>query len=536
MKTPTGEATAEYRKMEQQMFALSERIAVAPEGFAAIAAAAGQAGIAGSELTAFAEDAAKTSVAFGVTAEAAGTGLAKLRTGLKLNQEEVMSLAGTMNHLSNSMASEASELLDAVQRVGSIGKAANVSGQEIAALSSAMISAGGSSEMAATGTKNFLLALAAGTSATTHQIDAYHKLGLEAQSVAEGITSTDMVTRAETMKTVVAALAGLADSDRISTMKQLFGSETVGTIGPLATNLDLLTQSLALAADKTAAASSVQTEFESRSNTTANTLQLLKNTMTVTAITIGSELLPEIGKIATDVSAWAKENRELIKDNVVGFVKNATAVAKDLWPVLKTVASTVGAVTSAVGAGNLAYAGMGLKIVSLTSDIGGLALKTATSLVPALAGMGTKLAALSGPAGLFALGTAAVAGLSFAAMKALIPVGNEMDRLALKALEMSNAVRKAEYDMRQVRLEAMQGQADKMGAANAKQAEANAQAQRAIDAGFTNEGREAAAKKAGQEARVRALKEIGKELEGGVIKLSDPRGQNGRGRLIQMGV
>ena len=45
----------------------------------------------------------------------------------------------------------------------------------------------------------------------------------------------------------------------------------------------------------------------------------------------------------------------------------ATAVVKDLWPVLQTVASTVSSVTSAIGAGNLAYAAMGLKVVSLTS-------------------------------------------------------------------------------------------------------------------------------------------------------------------------
>ncbi len=349
LKTPTGEATQAYRDMEAQLFSLSEEIAVAPEGFAKIAAAAGQAGIVGSELTTFAEQAAKTAVAFDITAEAAGEGLAKLRTGLKLDQDAVMELAGTMNHLSNKMASSAPELLDAVQRVGSIGKAANVSGQEIAALSSAMISAGAGSEMAATGTKNFLLALAAGESATKHQIEAFEKLGLNAEEVAQNVTSRDMVVRAEQMKQVVERLSGLADSERISNLKKLFGSETVGTIGPLATNLDLLSESLGFAADRTAALGSVQAEFDSRSNTTANTLQLLKNNLSVTAITIGSELLPEIAAMAKNLSAWVKENRELIRDNVVGFIHGVADAVKGLAPYVMGAGKALGAIIGMFG-------------------------------------------------------------------------------------------------------------------------------------------------------------------------------------------
>lgn len=365
LKSPTGELTAEYHKMTEELFSLSERIAVTPEGLARIAAAAGQSGIAGAELTRFAEDAAKTSVAFGITAEQSGTGLAKLRTGLNLTQDQVMSLSGTMNHLSNSMASEAGELLDAVQRVGSIGKAANVSGQEIAALSSAMISAGAGAEMAATGTKNFLLALAAGESATLAQRHAYKSLGLDAEKVAKNVTSQDMIVRATQMKEVIAKLAGVADDKRISTMKQLFGSETVGTIGPLATNLDLLSQSLELAADKTAAASSVQAEFESRSNTTENTLQLLKNTLSVTAIKIGTDLLPEISKMAKELSAWVQENRELIKTKVIDFIHGAVDALKGLGTFLGKAVDLFTMLTDKIGGTGVALGAMGIAVSAL---------------------------------------------------------------------------------------------------------------------------------------------------------------------------
>jgi len=75
---------------------------------------AGEAGIAKQDLDQFAESAAKVSVAFGVTAEEAGSGMAKMRSSLGLTQDEVESLAGTMNYLSNNMAVTAKQAMEVV--------------------------------------------------------------------------------------------------------------------------------------------------------------------------------------------------------------------------------------------------------------------------------------------------------------------------------------------------------------------------------------------------------------------------------------
>ena len=115
LKTPTGEVTAEYTKMEGKVLELSKTIAgPGAAGFAKIYAAAGEAGIAKEDLDQFAESAAKVSVAFGVTAEEAGSGMAKMRSGLWLSQDEVESLAGTMNYLSNNMAVTAKQAMEVV--------------------------------------------------------------------------------------------------------------------------------------------------------------------------------------------------------------------------------------------------------------------------------------------------------------------------------------------------------------------------------------------------------------------------------------
>jgi TP901 family phage tail tape measure protein len=296
LKTPTGEATAEFDKMKESIFDLSKEIAIAPKGFADIIAAAGQADIAKEELRDFAEDAAKMAVAFDIGADEAGEAMAKMRTGLGLSQDEVMSLAGTMNHLSNNMASAADELVDVTKRVGAMGASAGLTGEQVAAIGSAMISSGAKTNVAATGIKNFTLAMAAGEAATLRQRTAYEAIGLEAEDVATRFAKGGAETEGAIMD-VLKRLKGLDEAKRASTIMQLFGRESMGAIAPLVTQIDNMGKAFDFASDKAAAAGSVQGEFDVRSKTTANAIQLLKNRVEVAAIQIGDSLLPALNGV-----------------------------------------------------------------------------------------------------------------------------------------------------------------------------------------------------------------------------------------------
>ncbi|HEY0135896.1 MAG TPA: phage tail tape measure protein, partial [Nannocystis sp.] len=200
-------------------------------------------------------------------------------------------------------------------------------------------------------------------------------LGLKAKIVAENVTSRDALTRANQMREVVERIGQLGDAERVSVMSRLFGKETLGTIGPLATNLELLTESLELAGDKTKALGSVQAEFQSRSATTANTLQLLKNSVSVTAITIGNELLPEISVMAKDLAGWVKQNRELIKDNVVGFVHGLRDAVKGIAPYVAGTAKLLGTVVEMLG-------GVERAIGPVTVGLGALRVASTLALGP----------------------------------------------------------------------------------------------------------------------------------------------------------
>lgn len=350
LKTPTGEITAEYTAMESKILDLSKTIAgPGAEGFAKIYAAAGEAGIAKEDLNQFAESAAKVSVAFGISADEAGSGMAKMRSGLGLTQDEVESLAGTMNYLSNNMAVNAKQAMEVVLTTGGVGKAANVSGQEVAGLGAAMIAAGAQSDVAATASKNYILALSSGSVATKAQRAAFKALGMDAEEVAKQFTGS-AEQRLKVQQDLLTKIGKLSEDRRVSVLSQLFGKESLGAISGITGNVEQFTKAMQMATDTTAAASSVQNEYNVRSKTTENAVALLKANIEALAIKFGQALLPYINKVVEFLTS--PEGQEWGAKAVAKAVEVVTAFAEGI----KTVVSGVGTLIDVLGPAGLAGA------------------------------------------------------------------------------------------------------------------------------------------------------------------------------------
>lgn len=421
LKGPTGETTAAYHALTDELKTLSTRIAVTPEGLAEMAAAAGQAGIKGNELTRFVEDAAKTMVAFDISSEEAGNGLAKLRANLALDQDQVVSLAGTMNVLSNSMASTAAEVLDATLRVGAVGKAANISGQEVAGMASAMIASGATSEIAATATKNFILSMSAGIAATRRQREAFARFGLDSKDVAKQFTGTAEQRLAISRK-VIESMGNLSKADQAATSMQLFGRESLGPIASLTTDLKKFDDAMRLATDTQAAAASVQKEYEVRSATTENTLKLLMNRVSVVAIEIGEGMLPAIREVAASMGEWLGVARASGK----GIGETLGNAIKRVWEYLRGLIGPADELPGKIE-----------KIIEKAATFASAVMKVVdvvVTLVDKIGGVGTSLLVLAAAGGPFA--AAAVAGVL-----AGEAVAKAWMRTKLSIVDVANAMR-----------------------------------------------------------------------------------------------
>ena len=353
---PDGTTTAQVDALKESVVDLSRKVAIdGPEAAAKLNAALLQTGLYTTDtVVAAAESAAKIGVAFDIGAEVAGQALSKLRTGGNLTQTEVESLSGTINNLSNNMAATAPQILDATTRTVSIGKAANLSAQTMAALSTAMIASGADADVAATGTKNFVRALGAGEAATKKQRAAFAALGVDSMDVAKKLTAGGDSAE-KTVKNIVERIGQLKQEERLPVLIQLFGAESISSIGPLATNIDLLTKSFGLAGDTVAAASSIEQEYASRSKTTANAIQLLKNNVSALAIEFGNALLPYINKIVEFLTSPEGQEwgREAVKKTVSAVTTLASALG-DIVGVFSSVADSIGGVTTALGAVGIA--------------------------------------------------------------------------------------------------------------------------------------------------------------------------------------
>lgn len=392
------------REMENAIIDLSRELPITAEGLTQIVAAAGQAGIAKDELIDFARSAAQMGIAFDITADQAGEAMAKLRTAMGLSQGEVVNLADAMNFLSNSMASSAPEITDFMLRVGAMGQQVAMSEEQTAALGSAMIAAGAPAEVAATSFRNLIKALTKGESATNRQEAAFNRLGLTATEVAERM----QVDAVGTMREVFQRLAQMPAELRIPIMSEIFGDEA-RALTPLLTNLDLFEQAMAAVADQSQYTGSMLAEFEARSGTTANQMQLFRNNVQALQIAIGQALLPALNMMAAALLPIVKSISKAATQSPVltGAVVGLAAAFAALVAALPFIASLL-SIISSLGA-------MGVTLSAVGATIAGWA----GVVVPTLAAVGGAFKALlaivagvlTGPVGWIALLAAAAAAL-----------------------------------------------------------------------------------------------------------------------------
>ena len=309
----------QFKAMSSDILKLSTVIPMSAEGLGDIVAAAGQAGIAREELLEFASDAAKMGVAFDMAGAEAGSAMTGLRTLFKLNQDQVVRLGDAYNHLSNNMDATARDMLNIANRAGASAELFGLSGEQVGALGATFLALKTQPEVAATGINSMLLKLQAADKQGPKFQQALAGIGMSAQGLKDAIEQ-------DAQGALLGFLEAVESSDDVSgTLFDLFGLEYTDDMAKLVGGLDLYRKSLGLVADETKFADSMQKEYEERSKTTANELELMKNRMYRLGVTVGSVTLPALGKMtkwagkAVDWMADLAEEYPTLTTGVVGL-------------------------------------------------------------------------------------------------------------------------------------------------------------------------------------------------------------------------
>lgn len=280
---------AQLSVVRSEILGLSKELPVTADGLASIYAAAGQSGVALQELTKFSEMAAKVSVAWDTSQGETGDALAKIKTQLGFNVNQIGLHADAINHLANNTASAARDLVEFDKRVAATGKMFGFSDTQTLAFGASMISAGAEAEVAATSFRNMGRALTKGEQATKSQRMAFAKLGLDSVKVSKNMQKDAL----KTTLNVIERIQQLPKDQHISIASALFGDEARALM-PIIADTKELRRELAMIGSEANYSGSAFQEYMVRAETTANALQLLGNKIKAYGIGVGDSWLPTI--------------------------------------------------------------------------------------------------------------------------------------------------------------------------------------------------------------------------------------------------
>lgn len=321
MRDDDGNLTAKYYAMEQAVKNMARQIPLSHEEIASLFAAAGQQGLTElSDIQEFVTMSAQMATAFGMSQEQAADAIGGYRSAMGLSFEETRSMLDLMNQYANTSSATEEDIANVMRRIGSLGGQAGMAVKPMTALSATLVSMNVPPEQAATGIKNFLLAMTSGNAATKQQSIAFRKLGFDTVELAKAMQED----APNAVLSLLNSLKKLPKHEQLSTMLTLFGKESLDVISPLLPQLDLVTRNLEICADETQYAGAIAKEAGVRWQSTAGQLQILKNKTNEVAINLGSALLPAINDtiagvspLITNFAKFTKENPEVVK-NIVG--------------------------------------------------------------------------------------------------------------------------------------------------------------------------------------------------------------------------
>lgn len=324
---------------------MTRTIPMSATGMLQLIEAGAQLGVPLENLNEFAETAAVMGTAFDVEAGKAGESMARLKNVFALTIPEVALMGDAMNHLSANTATSASQLVEISARAGAAARTFGLNATQTTAVAAAFGEFAPNAESAATAINSVLPLLNTASKNSSRFQRGLATLGVEAKDLEAAIRQD----AGGALTGFIQQLGALENQARASVIADMFGTGIdAQVVNSLAANADKLGTAFGLVAEESLFAGSMQAEFNTKSETTANQMQLLRNNLTEVAITIGQALLPPLNSLITAVTpmiqqfaAWATENERLVQ---IGLV--AAGVLAILGPALVVIGTTISAVAT----------------------------------------------------------------------------------------------------------------------------------------------------------------------------------------------
>ncbi len=328
----TVEATpAQLEELNSGFRELARTIPLSFEEFAAIGEQAGALGIARQDILEFTEVVAKIGTTTDVASQDAATALGQLSNVLGLTADDFDNFGAALVDLGNKGASTESQILQITSRAGAGAKLIGLTADQTLAWASAVANLGVEAEAGGSALQQLALQTAKNVESTK---------GLAAMAKTAGTTGAAFKKAFEedASGALQTFLVGLGKLDRGAQLQvlddlNLKGIRLQRVLLGLAGNNDNLTDSLNNSAAAWKENTALNAEAEKRYATTASKLAILKNNVRDAANTIGSQLLPVIADLSTELVEFINtpDTQRKIKE----FAENLGKGARDLVKAFK---------------------------------------------------------------------------------------------------------------------------------------------------------------------------------------------------------
>lgn len=306
----TGKLTQVYFDMGRQIQMLGREIPIATNELAAMVAAGARMGVAKDELIGFTRTAAMMADAFELPASELADSMGKIAGLFKIPIPEIGKLADSINFLDDNAISKGQDIIEFMTRVGGVASSVKITGQEMAALGSTLLTLGERTETAGTAVNAMLSKLAAADKGTKKFKAAMQEIGLSTREVQEGMQKD----ATGTLLKVMDAVAKLPKAKQLGVMVELVGLEHSDTLAKLANNTEEFRKQLEMA-NSEAAKGSMSREFQARLQTTNAQWQLMKNNVEELAVSIGSVLLPAVNGVFQSITPVVNVMADFARDH-----------------------------------------------------------------------------------------------------------------------------------------------------------------------------------------------------------------------------
>ena len=379
-----------FKDFGVDLLKMSRTMPIAASGLAEIAAAGGEQGIQLLDLPGFVDTVAKMSTAFDMGTSQAGESIGKLANIYNIPINQIGALGDAVNFLSNNTNSKASEIVDVLSRVGGIAGQMGITVNQTAALSAAMLSLGQPAEIAGTSINAMLLKLNTARNQSADFISALSGIGLSVSQLEKNIQAGPQ----QAINDFLGRISQLSKHDQALTLGNLFGAEYSDNLAILVGGLDTYNKTLGLVSDSTKFQGSMLNEFNIKSATTANMLQLFKNHWDDILISAGTIFLPKIvewvgkfnvrlGAVADTITRWSS-----LFPNITGLIGNAAVGIVGLIASLSALSIIAGAGSIVATGFGLAWSGVALILTPLAPLLTALRMALVVMKMEILAGSG----------------------------------------------------------------------------------------------------------------------------------------------------